>query len=528
MATAYPGGLRKRGGLLDYEDTIQATPRNAFFGGVADLLGQAYKLPEMPRLGVPGLDFVAANRNRLMDLLDIGSVQKTAEGMAYGNRLGTGRGMTYRPLPETVGAALTVAPMVAPAARMMGEGAMATGRFVAPKAGLLAENYMADMGFMPTMAERVGKLNASEVLFPGRTQASLSSAEKTALTKYKKSLDVPAVMRRERLALEGGGNIVEPTPGETFREGLGIEPTYLMDKYVVPVSSDWSGGGETIKQAAGVPLARPVKKQAGTKYGLLEQNIEEDVGWASMPGAASSKTNNLNEYADLGDTVAVSSLLGQDSSNFSHHIAQGLIGQLPVLRPSKDATILLNQSIQNKFVPKKLKDGTTIQTQPFKNFPGVTSENIYDIMAQGTKEYSAGDIRKAISEEMSKAKFRDLGFPKWDTFTNLVNEPGAYTGASGGVMFKAKPQGKILTPTYEHGSYTSGIPTEGVLGGFKNAAGEIVTVPDYKIFRKTFERLRNQGKTDANIRTSILKAHHGEQVDQQTMDGLLKYLGYIP
>jgi hypothetical protein len=95
-------------------------------------------------------------------------------------------------------------------------------------------------------------------------------------------------------------------------------------------------------------------------------------------------------------------------------------------------------------------------------------------------------------------------------------------------MFKAKPQGTILTPTYEHGSYTAGIPTEGVLGGFKNAAGEIVTVPDYKIFRKTFDRLRKQGKTDANIRTSILKAHHGEQVDQQTIDGLLQYLGYIP
>lgn len=378
------------------------------------------------------------------------------------------------------------------------------------------------------MAEKVGKVKAIDVLFPNRTQASLTSAEKSALTKYKKALDVPAVMRRERLALEGGGNIVEPTPGEKFREGLGIDPTYLMDKYVVPVSSDWSGGGETIKQAAGVPLARPVKKQAGTKYGLLEQNIEDDVGWASMPGAASSKTNNLNEYADLGDTVGVSSLLGQDSSNFSHHIAQGLIGQLPVLRPSKDATKLLDTTIQNKIVPKKLKDGTTIKTQPFKNFPGVGSENIYDIMAQGTKEYSAGDIRKAIAEEMSKAEFRDLGFPKWDTFTNLVNEPGAYTGASGGVMFKAKPGGQILTPTYQHGSYTAGIPTEGVLGGFKNAAGEIVTVPDYKIFRKTFDRLRKQGKTDANIRTSILKAHHGEQVDQQTIDGLLQYLGYIP
>jgi hypothetical protein len=378
------------------------------------------------------------------------------------------------------------------------------------------------------MAENVGKVKAIDVLFPNRTQASLTSAEKSALTKYKKALDVPAVMRRERLALEGGGNIVEPTPGESFRQGLGIDPTYLDKKYVVPVSSDWSGGGETISQAAGVPLARPVKKQAGTKYGLLEQNIEEGVGWSSMPGAASSKTNNLNEYADLGDTVGVSSLLGPDSSNFSHHIAQGLIGQLPILRPSKDATKLLDITIQNKIVPKKLKDGTIIKTQPFKNFPGVGSENIYDIMAQGTKDYSAGDIRKAIAEEMSRAEFRDLGFPKWDTFTNLVNEPGAYTGASGGVMFKAKPKGTILTPTYEHGSYSSGIPTAGVLGGFKNAAGEIVTVPDYTIFRKTFDRLRKQGKTDANIRTSILKAHHGEQVDQQTIDGLLKYLGYIP
>jgi hypothetical protein len=398
------------------------------------------------------------------------------------------------------------------------------------KKGGVGAGLLSDMaqGTTSQMAEKVGKVKAIDVLFPNRTQASLTSAEKSALTKYKKALDVPAVMRRERLAIEGGGNVVNPTPGEKFREGLGIEPTYLIDKYVVPVSSDWSGGGETITQAAGVPLARPVKKQAGTKYGLLEQNIEEDVGWASMPGAASSKTNNLNEYAALGDTVGVSSLLGQDSSNFSHHIAQGLIGQLPVLRPSKDATKLLDFTIQNKIVPKKLKDGTVIKTQPFKNFPGVTSENIYDIMAQGTKEYSAGDIRKAIAEEMSRAEFRDLGFPRWDTFTNLVNEPGAYTGASGGVMFKAKPGGEILTPSYEHGSYTAGIPTKGVLGGFKNAAGEIVTVPDYTIFRKTFDRLRKQGKTDANIRTSILKAHHGEQVDEQTIEGLMRYLGYIP
>lgn len=148
MATAYPGGLRKRGGLLDYEDTIQATPRNPFFGGVAGLLEQSYK-QKMPRIGVPGLDLVAANKNLLLDLLGVGDVQKTAEAMSYGGRLGTGAGMTYRPLPETMGAAMTVAPMAAPAAR----GVSAIARFVAPKAGLLAENYMRGMGMMPAIVE---------------------------------------------------------------------------------------------------------------------------------------------------------------------------------------------------------------------------------------------------------------------------------------------------------------------------------------------------------------------------------------
>lgn len=163
MATAYPGGLRKRGGLLDNEDTIQATPRNPFFGGVADLLGQAYKLPEMPRLGVPGLDFVAANRNRLMDLLGVGDVQKTAEALSYGNRLGTGTGMTYQPLPETVGAALALAPMVAPTARMAGEGVTSTGRFVAPKAGMLAEEYMQGMGMMPGIVQKTPSIGDVDV-----------------------------------------------------------------------------------------------------------------------------------------------------------------------------------------------------------------------------------------------------------------------------------------------------------------------------------------------------------------------------
>jgi hypothetical protein len=157
--------------------TIKPTPRNPVLGGVADLLGMAYKLPEMPRLGVPGMDFLAANRNKVLDLLGMGDVQKTADALSYGNRVGTGAGMTYQPLPETLGAAMTVAPMVAPAARMVGKGAMETGRFVAPKAGQLAEQYMVNTGgilpldvyhgsphtFPPTPKNPLGEFDASKI-----------------------------------------------------------------------------------------------------------------------------------------------------------------------------------------------------------------------------------------------------------------------------------------------------------------------------------------------------------------------------
>jgi len=108
---------RQLAGALTNSDTIQATPRNPVLGGVADLLGMAYKLPEMPRIGVPGIDFLAANRKKVLDLLQMGDVQKTADALSYGNAIGTGKGMTYRPKDETIGAALAIAPFAGKAIR---------------------------------------------------------------------------------------------------------------------------------------------------------------------------------------------------------------------------------------------------------------------------------------------------------------------------------------------------------------------------------------------------------------------------
>jgi hypothetical protein len=378
-----------------------------------------------------------------------------------------------------------------------------------------------------SFADSVNGVPVIEILFPNRTLSSLTSAEKSALTKFKKALDTPAVMRREKMA-QSGSDIILPTEGEVFAPQRGVNPEDLLGKYAVPVMSDWTGAGETVYQVAGVPLARPVKKQGGTQYGSLQQNIDNEIAWASEPGAASSKIANLNQYSELGDTVGISSYLGPASSNFSHHISEGLVGQLPAIRPSKDAYKQLNKTIRNRVEIKKDKDGNSYKVTPYKNFAGVDSQNIYDIMANGQEgQFSAGNIRKTIAEEMGADKFQKLGFPRIRDVNKAMNKPEAYTGGSGAAIFKAKPDSSIVTPSYKHGSYRAGIPTAGLLGGFEDAQGNIVAVPDYLTFRKTFDQLRKQGKTDANIRTSLLKSHKGEQIDEQTVEGLLKYLGRL-
>jgi hypothetical protein len=66
----------------------------------------------------------------------------------------------------------------------------------------------------------------------------------------------------------------------------------------------------------------------------------------------------------------------------------------------------------------------------------------------------------------------------------------------------------------------------GLLGGIANAKGEVVSVPDDKMWIKTFNKLRAEGKKDHNIRRSMQIAHHGEVFDQQNLDAVMKYLGY--
>lgn len=87
-------------------DYIGATPQqNPIMGLLAERLKQAQQFAAKP------FGYQNPPAEMLMNLLGIPAVQQTAERLAYGEPLTTGRGMTTRPRPEAVEAALTVAPV---------------------------------------------------------------------------------------------------------------------------------------------------------------------------------------------------------------------------------------------------------------------------------------------------------------------------------------------------------------------------------------------------------------------------------
>lgn len=360
----------------------------------------------------------------------------------------------------------------------------------------------------------VGGIPIRELLYPGKDK--LTSAEKSAVTRFEKSLANRAVRQREEMRL-AGGDIIAPTPGLVKIQEIGINPEQLVGRRIVPVAGDLSQTGGSVSQIAGIPLREIVQRQGGREYILLEPNVRQGVAWASEPAAASSKTENLRMFADKGeDVLGVFLGMSPQGINFSHHMANAMVGQLPALPITKEAYRALRDDVRKTWI----KDPNTGERRyPFTNFPGVDSANIYELMAKD------GQLRKAIVESMSKAGFRDMGFPRWEDTARVMNDPRLFQGEMGRSMFIAQPGAGPMVPEFQHGSYSMGIPGQ-YFGGLRSASGEIVGVPGDLLMPQTFKGMRGAGKTEANIARSMQVAHHGEKFTEEALDPLMKFLGY--
>ena len=187
---------------------MQATPRNALLGRLSDALAYTYS-PERTQQAQMMAQFLGAP-----------AISRTLDKMSYGEPLTTGAGGlggTTRFNNDALETAMTIAPMVGPAARLAGKGAMATGRFVAPRAGQLAEQYMVKTGGIlpldvyhgtphtlpPTARNPLGEFDASKIGSGEGAQAygyGLYFAENPAVAEgYAKNLSNADKMNQGRL-----------------------------------------------------------------------------------------------------------------------------------------------------------------------------------------------------------------------------------------------------------------------------------------------------------------------------------------
>jgi hypothetical protein len=264
-----------------------------------------------------------------------------------------------------------------------------------------------------------------------------------------------------------------------------------------------------------------VQRQGGRRYPYIAENMQQGVGGASNETAQISKINNLNKYSALGDTIGVQMNLAPSGINFSHHMAEAYVGALNTLKPSREALTSFRDAVRNTKVQNPV---TKEISYPYSKFPGLDSPNIREILDQGTDEYTPGNIRKAIAEVGSTAAMEKQGFPRWQDIYNVMSEPGAETGMAH-TLLSVKPNTQMVTPNFRHGSYNAGLEAQ-VMGSLQNAQGQIVGVPDRLMMPKTFAKKFAEGKNVNNIRTSLLKSHHGEKLDQEAIDNIARYLGY--
>lgn len=391
---------------------------------------------------------------------------------------------------------------------------------LAPKAAEMGENYLRSIGGLADVVP-VGpnKVPSNEILYPGRSLSSLSGPEKSALTRFDKSLSNDAVMRREEMRLGGTTNEKRITP---LVDKKLYTPEDLLGKELVFFGGDQTRAGVQFDKIKGVPLSKKTVAQGGDEYPFLLPNYESNTGWASGIGPASGHLRNIDAaFEKVGgnrDVLAVKNSMNPEGADFSHPIAQALVRQLDALKPDKAAIEAIDEMIR-KTPNAKGKVGD------YKDFAGLSSKNIEEQMLGGIPGMaSGGDLRKAMVYQMRSAKARNAGFPIYEDVLDAMLIPelrNQTTGQAGNVIYTPKHMDVLNeSPDYIHDSYSHGIPRDpnGMLGGLEEI------IPTRILAHKTYDAKIKEGKLPHQAARSMQTSQWSEHFDEQSLEKTLEYL----
>lgn len=480
--------LRGAAGIFEPVATIGS-------GMLGEVPAGLYGLYETARTGDPDMGAAAAQdlQSRYTYL------PRTPEGMQNLQSLGQG----IESLVEESGLG-----------RLAAEGRDQAGRLGAGPAAIL-EGILA-AGILPARRGRLGgyipdlpEKMADQPLLNLPDPRTLSGPMKSTVGKAIKPLSVPAVRQREKLRAAGETVIDE----SAMRPGRLMDPEELLGGVLVPVLGDRTRAGSRLQEVRGVPLRGALELEGGP--GFAEQHAGTGAAWASMKGAASGKQRNITAAAEETGRVpyGVYAAMSPEGSNFSHHVAEGMLRQVPSLDISKTAKRDFDRFVREK----------AASTQRIPDWVGLDADEAMDqILGRGDFPMEgSGNIRKNLVSAMGSAQFRDRGFPSyWDTL-EAVNDPrlaGQPVGASGLAVFEGKPGEPLIRETM-HSSYSHDIPGDYV-------GGLVESVPLDVMFPKTVGRLAEEGSQ--NILRSFQMRHHYEVADDEWLEGIMRYLEENP
>jgi len=325
---------------------------------------------------------------------------------------------------------------------------------------------------------------------------------KSAITRYNKSLENPAVRRREKMRRDGQDSFVDSDLGPRKI----ITPEDMLGNTLVPLFGDRTITGRTIESIRGIDLPTPQRSDGGVNF--IRRNQNTDLAYASMQDAAAKKQGNFDYAADQTDNpnvLGVYTASADPAYNFTNPTAGSLFQMTKALN-----------------LPKKAKD--KFDSDMRKKAPewvGLDHPEAYDQL-MGLGKYpmeGAGARRIKFVDTMDTAAYRDLGFPLRSDVINVIAEPdlaNVNRGDSGYGVMRAEI-GADIVPINDHMAYGSGI-----LGGYEG--GTATSRPAQVMFPDAFNWMAAQGRgPEGQLGSLMMDPKLYQKANQQWLDRVMHY-----
>jgi len=326
------------------------------------------------------------------------------------------------------------------------------------RAGDALSAFETMFGAMPT----TGALKAAKA--PSASISSISNGMDSFAPQFARQRD-PRLFHpisSTKLPRPLGEMHADTTPVEGYAAPKFIRPEDLEGSSLIPALGDRAAGGGRLTGFNDTRLSAPVDLQAGQAFMRgPAANGPDRAAWASDRPIISRLANMASDEAKAGFKPYLSyTAMSPQAVDYSHHMTDALLGQLPGAKISSDAIDAFDRN---------MRENTANKWKAYKDFPGLLSNDLEAYLYGGKN----GTARTKIAQLMDQKQFKDAGFPNVGEARFAITDPGLLHAAdysSGRAITKLDPEGRvIMNPAVPHKTYRTQLgadPNAGYVGGF--------------------------------------------------------------